>query len=126
MVGPQRVLHHPIAYRLHARMGELVDQFGEQRGVEPCRIEGHDGLAVALLPVLDHAAVEALPPRDAALEETESQLREAARDAAEEQRLGERLATFCEAADLVVLVPSGPEWNVGATLSSMHLRHTGS
>src|SRR5207244_2354893 len=82
-----------------------VDELGEELGVDERRVEMLDGLGIALLPVLEHAAVEALGPERAALEEPELELGEAAGDAAEEQRLADRLATVGEAADLVVLVP---------------------
>ena len=54
--------------------------------------------------MLDHPAIQALAPSDAAFEETEAQLGEPPSHAAEEKRLGQRFAAFGEPADLVVLV----------------------
>src|SRR5439155_22411207 len=59
-------------------------------------------LAVAPLPVLDEIAEELAGPADAALEEREPQLREASRDAAEEDRLGDGVAGGGEMTDMVV------------------------
>src|SRR5688572_3952963 len=85
-------------------MAVLVDQRAEKIAVEPRRIENLDGVAVALLPVVKHAAVQALRPRHPGLEESEPQRREPVGDAAEEQGFRDRLAALREATDLVVLV----------------------
>ena len=65
---------------------------------------GASRVAVALLPVADEVGVERRRPRHAALEEPEVEVGEAAGDAAEEQRLGQRVVALAEHADVVVHV----------------------
>ena len=76
-------------------------------------------------------------PADAAFEKGEIQLREAPRDAAEEDALGDRVAGGGEMADMVVdevgrrLLRSpwlllALEWKVGAMPNSTHFAQTGS
>ena len=61
-----------------------------------------DGLPVPLLPVPDQIRVEHARPADAALEEGEVEVGEAARDPAEEEGLGDGVAGGGEMADVVV------------------------
>src|SRR5208282_4625058 len=58
--------------------------------------------AIALLPMTDQIRVETACPSNAALEERKLQRREAARNAAQEQPLGNRFARDREMSDVVI------------------------
>ena len=83
----------------------FAKQLGEQRpGRRRAGSRSAHAPAVALLPVADEVGVERRRPRHAALEEREVEVGEAAGDAAEEQRLGQRVLALAEHADVVVHV----------------------
>ena len=92
-------------------------------------------LGAAPLPMLDQIAEELAGPADAAFEKGETQFRETPGDAAEENRLGGRMADRGEMADVVICEidrrQAGPWllealWKVGAMPSSKHFAQTGS
>ena len=64
-------------------------------------------LAVALFPAVDQMRVDVRAPVGAAFQQGHAQVREAARHAAEEQRLGEGLRAVGEVADVIEHVVAG-------------------
>src|SRR2546422_7258035 len=79
----------------------LARELEQPRAVELGGMRGLDRLPVALLPVADEVRVEHARPAHAALEEGEVQVREATRDAAEEDPLAHRVTGRGEVADVV-------------------------
>ena len=90
--------------RRHARPIAAVplEQRRELGPVDALGVEAAHGLPVALLPVADEVGVERRGPRHAAFEEAEVEVGEAPGDAAEEERLGQRVVALAEHADVVV------------------------
>src|SRR3989441_3710158 len=103
--GAVAVVVEPLAaaHRLHHRgLAVLLDQREYARLIEPRGVGVLERLAISLLPVADEIGVERAGPAHAAFQEGEVQLREAPRDAAEEESLGHGLASGSEVADLAV------------------------
>ena len=101
-----RILVRPAVARLQrgrdVGIAVLLGEAHQHPAIERPWIHLLERLAVAPLPVLDEVAEELRRPADSAFEECEPQLREAARDTAEEDRLGHRVAGSGEVTDVVV------------------------
>ena len=76
---------------LHVGVAVLLQVLEQGVDVELCRVEVADGVPVALLPVAHQIGQKAARPSDATFEEADAQCREPTGDAAEEQRLAQRL-----------------------------------
>src|SRR5207237_3057560 len=79
----------------------LAREVQQPLAVELVRMRRLDRLAVALLPVAHEVGVEHAGPPDAAFEEGEVQIGEAARHPAEEEALADGVAGRGEVADVV-------------------------
>src|SRR4029453_2259413 len=100
-----RVALEPVAaaHRVHHGGEAVLLRVLEEGGaVEIARVGAFDGLAIALLPVTDEIGVKHAGPADATLQEGEVEIREAAREAPEEESLAHRVARGGEVPDVVV------------------------
>src|SRR4029450_647383 len=86
----------------HRGLAVLLRQREELGPVQPRRVGVLERILLSLFPVADQIGEEGARPAHPALEEREVDLGEAARDAAEEDGLGHRLAGRGEVTDVVV------------------------